>query len=587
MTDERFACSQAFLAAEGWGDARRRPLADDASFRRYERLDRGTESAVLMDAPPAFENVRPFVAVARYLRGRGLAAPEVLAHDLKNGFLLLEDLGDDLFSRLIKAQPDQEQALYEMAIDGLVLVQSQAAPSVLDVDGTVTHTLPRYDRTLLTREVGLFCDWYMPGVTGQPLSDQARAEFIELWQAPLAEAAENLDCLTLRDYHADNLMLRADKTGLERLGLLDFQDAVVGHKAYDLVSVLQDARRDVSPELEAAMLERYLRTYSGDEESFRRVYAILGAQRNAKIIGIFSRLYLRDGKDSYLKLIPRVWGLLARDLAKPALKPVKDWLEAHIAPENRGTASSAQGVKPISFLPHKAMILAAGLGLRMKPLTENRPKPLVTVANKPLLSYSLEGLVAAGVSDVVLNCHYLAGQVEDFVSRYHDHRLTLTLSDERAELMDSGGGVKQALPILGDQPFYVLNSDMIWRDAPERQAMLHRLQAFWQAPDMDILLLLVEKDRAYGYDGAGDYHLGPRGRLTHRGNDATADHVYGGVLIMKPDCFTATPDTPFSLRLLFDRAAAAGRLYGVVHEGDWYHVGTAAAKREMDEILGD
>ncbi|WP_339861909.1 phosphotransferase [Paremcibacter congregatus] len=582
MTEDRFAQSHRFLATAGWDAAQRTPLADDASFRRYERLTLGEQSAILMDAPPAFENVRPFVAVARYLKSRGLAAPEILADDLIQGFLLLEDLGDGVFSRLIDHDDAEEAPLYEMAIDGLIALQTETPPEALSVATGVMHCLPRYDQDLLTREVGLFCDWYLPALGGKPLSDEVRADFMAQWRAPLHRAAQDLDCLTLRDYHADNLMLRTGQGDLDRLGLLDFQDAVIGHKAYDLVSILQDARRDVPPALEAAMLERYLDAGHMEEATFREAYAILGAQRNAKIIGIFARLYLRDGKATYLKLIPRVWELLERDLAHPALSSVKDWIDAHIAPGQRRTPCA-----PEEFLPRKAMILSAGLGARMRPLTQTCPKPLVTVANKPLLGYSLEGLVAAGVRDVVLNCHYLADQIEEYATDYYDHRLTLTLSDERAELMDSGGGVKQALPLLGRQPFYVLNSDMIWRDGPERQAMLHRLQAFWHAEDMDILLLLVEKDRAYGYDGAGDYHLGPRGRLTHRGNDVTADHVYGGVLIMKPDCFADTPDTPFSLRLLFDRAAAAGRLYGVVHEGDWYHVGTAAAKREMDEILGD
>ncbi|PCI31841.1 MAG: hypothetical protein COB54_08945 [Alphaproteobacteria bacterium] len=568
MTDRTRLC-RAFLDRQGWGDAHRQPLADDASFRRYERLTRGDERAVLMDAPPEFEDVVPFVSVAVHLQVIGLAAPVVMARDPENGFLLLEDMGDDLFARVIKANPDQEKDLYQLAIQGLVHLHQAVLP----------EQIAPYDEDLLLQELGLFVDWYLPALTGRPLSDGERQTFLTLWRQVLTPVSQARTCLTLRDYHAENLMIRAGQKGLSRLGLLDFQDAVIGHPAYDLVSLLQDARRDVSPALEQEMLSDYITETGADSQDFHRDYALLGAQRNAKIIGIFTRLCLRDGKAAYLGKIPRVWALLERDLAHPALAPVRQWMDEHIAPSLRSTVFT-----PLPSLPGTAMILAAGLGQRMRPLTATCPKPLITVAGKELLSYSLEGLCAAGVRDVVINSHYLADQMEQFVDRYRDPRLSLTLSPEPDQLLDSGGGVKNALNYLGDAPFFVLNSDMIWRDGAGGQ-MLQRLRAFWQPDHMDILMLLVPRDTAVGYDGPGNYNRDDRGRLTIRGQMAQADYVYGGILIMKPDCFIGSPCGAFSLRDQFAAAEQAGRLSGLVHDGAWYHVGTPEVRDAVEDTF--
>jgi len=582
MTDRNRRTAE-FLTRHGWGKAECRPLADDASFRRYERLTLGKSRAVLMDAPPEFEDVRPFIAVARYLKEQGLCAPKILASHIKDGFLLLEDMGDDLFAKILNDDLTQETALYELAVDGLIKLHDSSAPEILpagdEIDHSHTHSLAYYDMDLLLEEVGLFTDWYMPALTGKPLPAKDRAIFIALWRDILLPATKDLDCLVLRDYHAENLMLRADAAGLAQLGLLDFQDAVIGHKAYDLVSLLQDARRDVSEELEQEMLNKYIRNTGQNMPDFRRYYALLGAQRNAKIIGIFTRLYLRDGKADYLDKIPAVWQLLERDLQHPALAPIRRWLKGHISAETR-----VQAFLPKSFMPQKAMILAAGLGQRMRPLSAHRPKPLITVAGKELISWSLDGLCAAGVRDVVINMHYLADQMMDFVDKYYDHRLTLTLSDERDQLLDSGGGVKNALKYLGDDPFFILNSDMIWQDGDQGR-MLPKMQAFWQDEDMDILMLLVPRDKAFGYDAAGDYHRDIKGGLTARGQDLQADYVYGGIMIIKPECFKNSPDGPFSLRQQFDRAEKSGRLFGMIHDGPWYHVGTPGTRDDVEDIV--
>lgn len=312
------AAAPAFLADHGWAGAAILPLAGDASFRRYFRVVGDGRSAVLMDAPPEHEDVRPFIAIARHLGGLGLSAPEILAVDRAAGLLLLEDFGDARVGPVLAAGGADEVAVYAAAIDILVELGRHRPPAIAP-----------YDDAAMAREVMLFPDWYGPA-TGLALDSDA---WLAAWRAAWGGVAEEVDVapvLVLRDYHADNLML-LDRPGLTGLGLLDFQDALAGHRAYDLVSLLQDARRDVAPALEAAMLERYLdRAGIVDHAGFRAAYEVLGAQRNTKILGIFTRLWKRDGKQGYLAMQPRVWGYLERNLAHPALAPVRAWFEAHV-----------------------------------------------------------------------------------------------------------------------------------------------------------------------------------------------------------------------------------------------------------------
>ena len=319
-----------FLVHAGWAGAARRPLAGDASFRRYDRLERSGRPAVLMDAPPEHEDVRPFMAVARHLLELGLSAPRVLAADIPAGLLLLEDLGDVSFNRRISETPAEETRLYEAAVDLLARLHTEQAPRHLPVDDTQLFDVPDYDAGLLQTEADLLPQWYLPAMTGA--QDPAWLDdWQALWRPLLPLVWPDRPIFVLRDYHADNLMWLADRAGLARLGLLDFQDATRGHPAYDLVSLLQDARRDVPPDLEQAMIGRYLDASGADEAAFRRAYKLLGAQRNAKIVGIFTRLWKRDGKPHYLSLIPRVWGLLERNLDLPELADLKAWLDG-VAP---------------------------------------------------------------------------------------------------------------------------------------------------------------------------------------------------------------------------------------------------------------
>ncbi|MHA6719518.1 aminoglycoside phosphotransferase family protein [Sphingomonas sp. RS6] len=308
----------AFLVSAGWEGAQILPLAGDASFRRYFRVVDHDRSAILMDAPPPHEDPRPFIAVARWLSDHGFAAPGILHENLDEGLVLLEDFGDARLRETVDAAPESELRLYQAAVE--LLVRLHAHPA---------GVARRYDLAEYQRELGLFTEWYCPAVGLSVDEEGYRAAWAEVLAPLLGDEAP---VTVLRDYHAENIMLIE---GSEQLGLLDFQDALAGHPAYDLVSLLQDARRDVSPTLAAAMLDQY-RRITGAGEAFETAYHVLGAQRNAKIIGIFTRLWKRDGKPRYPGLCPRVWGYLEQDLAHPALAPVARWFAANVPQDRRG-----------------------------------------------------------------------------------------------------------------------------------------------------------------------------------------------------------------------------------------------------------
>ncbi|MBL9051290.1 MAG: phosphotransferase [Tabrizicola sp.] len=310
MTERKAALSR-FLAKAGWATAERRHLAGDASDRRYERLRVGAATAVLMDNPPGgADDPAAFSAMARHLRGLGLSAPAILAEDLEQGFLLLEDLGDDLYARLLNADASREAELYAAATDVLLHLQSQPAPS----------GLPNLGAEAWGDAACFAPDWYAFAATGvKPDTTAFRAALVKALRAH----ADGPRVLILRDFHAENLLWLPGRGGLARVGLLDFQLGQLGQPGYDLVSLLQDARRDVSPATEASMIARFTSATGADLDSFAAQYATIGAQRALRILGIFARLCLVVGKPQYLPLIPRVWDQLQRNLAHPALAELR------------------------------------------------------------------------------------------------------------------------------------------------------------------------------------------------------------------------------------------------------------------------
>ncbi|MFD2741271.1 aminoglycoside phosphotransferase family protein [Sulfitobacter aestuarii] len=312
--------AQQFLAKTGWQAARRHPVVGDASRRSYQRLQRDNgETAILMDAPPdSGEDVTPFIAIAEYLLAQGFSAPRILAADREQGFLLLEDLGDALFARLMAEQPERQTELYRCAIDVLQALDQCPLPE-----------LPHCDADWLTGMTAPVFDFYARE------AEASKDAFREVFH-PLAQRLDDTDkILILRDYHAENLLLQHGREGAAKVGLLDFQDALIGHPAYDLVSILQDARRDVPAALETEMIAYFLEGSRRDYDGFHAAYALLGAQRNLRILGIFARLCQQDGKPQYIDLIPRVWTYLQRNLTHPALANLAAFL-APLLPEPTG-----------------------------------------------------------------------------------------------------------------------------------------------------------------------------------------------------------------------------------------------------------
>lgn len=356
---DRGDAMNAFLRAAGWADATLSPLPGDASTRRYVRLHRDGVSAMLMDQPqdaetePCPPDVSPeerhefgynavarlagadcgrFVATADFLRSRGLNAPKVYAADTTNGFVLIEDFGDDLYANVLSnGRAGEDQVLYAAAIDALATLHRQAAPAELS-NGKPLHA---YDEEALLAETNLMTEWFIPLALGRTVSPEERQEHSALWRDALRPVLITSRVFVHRDFHAQNLFWLPQRKGAERVGLIDFQDAVAGATSYDVISLLEDARRDVPAELAGVMTKRYIEAMecnhrSFDREAYMAQAAVMAAQRNAKIAGIFVRLAKRDGKPRYLSYLPRVWGYLERDLSHPALAALRKWYDCKI-----------------------------------------------------------------------------------------------------------------------------------------------------------------------------------------------------------------------------------------------------------------
>ena len=353
MSDRQLVL-QEFLKRSGWGDASVTPLAGDASTRRYARLAMKGRKAMLMDQPQGAEaptapagaseetrralgynalarlagaDCARFAAVAGWLRGHGLAAPDIYAADHPSGFVILEDLGDALFADVL-ADGGNEKQLYMAAVEVLARIHAHDAPADLSAD----KPLFAYDQAAQVAETDLLVEWFLPLALGRAATDGEIDQHRTLWRAALAGIGKSRRVFVHRDYHAQNLLWLPERNGVARVGLIDFQDAVAGSPAYDLISLTEDARRTVSPELAEIATAHYLAAMAAqgtplDETQFRHEMAVMAAQRNAKIVGIFARLAKRDGRVRYLAFLPRVWNYLERDLAHPALADLRAWYD--------------------------------------------------------------------------------------------------------------------------------------------------------------------------------------------------------------------------------------------------------------------
>ncbi|CAO4169199.1 tRNA (adenosine(37)-N6)-threonylcarbamoyltransferase complex ATPase subunit type 1 TsaE [Methylorubrum aminovorans] len=347
---DRARAIRALLARSGWDEAERVLMQGDASSRAYERLVKpGGETAVLMISPPRpdgppvkdgkpysavvklAESIHAFVGMDRALRAIGFSAPKILGENLDAGLLILEDLGSEPVIENGAPRPER----YAEAVRLLAKLHATDLPTTVPVSEGIDHAIPNYDLEALLFEAELLPEWYAPAIRGTTLSPEARSTFRDLWADALKDLIAEPATWTLRDYHSPNLIWLPERTGLERVGVIDFQDAVMGHPAYDVASLLQDARVDASADFELRLLGLYIRERRGrdigfDMQAFARAYAVLAAQRATKILGIFARLDKRDGKPGYLAHLPRIEGYLARNLAHPALAAVRAWHETHL-----------------------------------------------------------------------------------------------------------------------------------------------------------------------------------------------------------------------------------------------------------------
>ncbi len=350
MNPTRAEARHAFLAATAWRDAVLELMPADMSYRRYFRLRLGERTRLLMDAPPPIEDVGPFIRIARHLAALGLHPPGIEAADEAAGFVLLEDFGDDTFTRLLDDGADPVP-LYELAVDAILKVQESEAATGVDA--------PAFDRNHILDGAGWLLQWQLAARRGRPTSAQMMADWRGLWGEVVDRLPPIPDRFVFRDYHPGNLMRRAGQRGLAACGLLDFQDARIGSAAYDMMSLLEDARRDVPDDLVAAMRARYFERAAGiDREVFDAWFAALGAQQHARVGGLFVRFLVRDGNDGKLHHLPRVMRLLDRSLAAPHLSAVRDWLDRNMADRRDPLPDfdvaglrSAMGAVPISSAP--------------------------------------------------------------------------------------------------------------------------------------------------------------------------------------------------------------------------------------------
>jgi aminoglycoside/choline kinase family phosphotransferase len=349
---ERLRALREFLDGAGFIDARRQRMPGDASTRSYARLARNDGFVILMNSPkrpdgPAIyngkpysaavhlaEDVKPFVAIANGLRARGLSAPAIHHGDLDAGFLITEDFGSVSFVEGDPPAPINER--YQTATDMLAVLHRQPLPDTLPLAPQITWTMPTFDTDALLVEIGLMTEWYLPDRDATP-GPELRSAFIAMWRELLAKAAAAPQTWVIRDFHSPNLIWLDERADIARVGIIDFQDAVLGPAAYDLVSLLQDARVDVPEALELAMLTRYIKTRLADDDTFdpaafAELYAIMSAQRNTRLLGTFARLNRRDGKPQYLRHQPRIWTYLNRSLDHPALSGIRAWYAAHVPP---------------------------------------------------------------------------------------------------------------------------------------------------------------------------------------------------------------------------------------------------------------
>lgn len=540
-------------------------LAKDASTRTYYRIrDSKGQAFIVMDDEGGRNKMAEFVKISKLLNDCGVHAPKVLQKDMEAGFLLLEDLGDDTLTRLLPQ--NDEASLYRLATEALI-----KTAEIRDKPDYVPELTPE----IVLRDICYFCDWYLPAAAGFPLRDEQRAEFCSLVREVIPLGYKVPNTLVLWDYHVDNVML---PPGANRCAVLDFQDAYWGPLTYDIMSLVEDARREVKPEVAAAMKDYFFQSLNGvSQEDFDASFAFWSMFRHMRVLGRFTILSVCHGKDKYLVHISHLWEMLNRSLEHPAFVKIKNWLEVNFPVAVRGLPKRC----PIK----KGFIMAAGRGIRMRELTADCPKPLVKFCGRPIIDYVIEKLNEVGISDLVVNVCYKKEQLKAYLSQHETCQIAVSEEDEALE---TGGGIKKALPLCGSQPFLVINSDEVWEEDGYKP-LLRRLCDGWNDEKFDIVLLLQDIKSICGddYQSIGDYKLDAAGRPQRNLNkDKGYPFKFSGISIVHPRVFKDSPEGKFSMVELYDRAEQSGRLGAVVNRGVMYMMSSpeAIARAEKARI---
>ena len=460
-------------------------------------------------------------------------------------------------------------SLFDAAIDLLAAMHRATPP--LD--------LPAWDAPAMRdTTIATLLDWWWPAMFGSAAPAAARADFAAALTDLLAPVAAGPHGFTHRDFFAGNLFWLPDRDGIRRVGVIDFQGASIGHPAYDLVSLLQDARRAIPPAIAARAFERYLAARPDlDAAAFRTAYAACAAQRHLRVAGQWVRLARRDNR-------PGLSGIWTAHLGAAERRPT---------PSGRGAAGRRHGpldspCKPrqpagprrMSTHPTTAMLLAAGRGTRMRPLTDATAKALLPLGGRKLIDQALDHLVEAGVDTVVVNAFWQADRLAAHLDGRRQPRIILR---RESTLLDTGGGTRAALDVLGDAPFYTVNGDAFWLNGPSRA--LTRLAAAFDPDRVDAVLLVYRTAQVRAEVGFGDFMLDKWGAPRRREEREVVPYLYAGVQVISPALFAGAPDGPFSMNLLWDRAMAADRLRAVVHDGLWFHLSTPADLSDAKSVL--
>ena len=502
-------------------------------MRLYERLTRRDgATAILMVSPPRPDgpiirfgkpyaaiaklspDIRAFLAMAEALRALGYSTPRVFASSVEDGLALIEDLGDDLVVE--NGAPDPGRYAEAVALIGDLHGRDlpEAAPAGEDL-----YRLPVYDIEAMLIEVELVIDWYAAAVARTTVPSGTRMQFLGVWREILAPILAEPTTWTLRDFHSPNLHWLPERQGLARIGLIDFQDAVIGPPAYDLASLLQDARVDVPDDLEMRLMALYVR---------RRLWPTPPSTPSA------SRPPMRHGRpardqdprhfrqtrqarrQAAVSQPPAPHRALPAQKPRPSVAPAAGALVseppaagARPEPSRRRLRRAFRNEDDDAPIPKTAMVFAAGLGERMRPITETLPKPLIEVGGRTLIDHCLDRLAADGVETAIVNVHWLADRIEAHLADRESPRIRL--SDERDKLLDQGGGIKRALPLIGDEPFLVCNTDAFWIEGP--RSNIARLADGFDPETMDIALLVAAAAGAVGVDWPGDFTMTARRRL--------------------------------------------------------------------------